>query len=358
MTLKEEVLQLQQEKRMLQEQLAERDNQIAQMQQQIAERDNQIDALRHPKLSPRKATGLLYVIATTAIGFLVGLGLYAFGKLPTVVLTIASGISAAGALLALFVGASIERSLPRGIWKNAHHRVITILVSIITVALLFWPILVISSPPICQRIGTCSPESTAAIAQANAQATANAHATETAIVETPCVLPPGTPTVTPPIAGALPIYVGKFADDYQKSGNLVHVVNTKDESTVWAGITDTNGVLRMPYPPEQKSGLVSITKSPSQPSQDLSKYRELSLELCGENGGESIVIGLKDNKVPPREPRIVVSGLTTKWKTYKYPLSSFADTGIDLHNVYVVTEFIFEGTKAETVEVRNIQYLP
>ncbi len=166
-----------------------------------------------------------------------------------------------------------------------------------------------------------------------------------------------TPTATTSIVSALPIYVGKFADNYKLSAGTIDANNTP---IPWV-VTDKGGEIRMAYPSGQKSGLVSITVGPStsppRPGQDLSKYRTLSLELCGQVGNESVVLGLKDNKdLHPGETEVTVSGLTTSWETREFDLSSFAD--VDLHNVYVVTEFIFRNIPPETVYVRNIQYLP
>lgn len=68
-------------------------------------------------------------------------------------------------------------------------------------------------------------------------------------------------------------------------------------------------------------------------------------------------IGIKDNTQPDdgTETKVPVYGLTTSWNPFTFPLSQF--TGADLHNLYVVIEFVFAGTP-ETVCARNIQYLP
>lgn len=115
----------------------------------------------------------------------------------------------------------------------------------------------------------------------------------------------------------------------------------------------------MTYPSGQSWGSVFITEGkpipPPRPGKDLSKYHQLSLELRGQVGGEFMLIGIKDKNKPDdgTETKVPVSGLTTDWKPFVFPLSKFK--GADLHNLYVVIEFVFAGTPA-TVCARNIQY--
>jgi exo-beta-1,3-glucanase (GH17 family) len=138
-------------------------------------------------------------------------------------------------------------------------------------------------------------------------------------------------------------------------------VNTSGGLTDW--VTDMGGYMRMDYPGDQDWGAVFITvgppEDPPRPSRDLSAYQTLSLELRGEVGGEDVWIGLKDNtdEDDGSETKIKVSGLTTDWQTITLPLSDFVTA--DPTRLYVVTEFVFEqGTPAETVYFRRIQYLP
>jgi hypothetical protein len=121
--------------------------------------------------------------------------------------------------------------------------------------------------------------------------------------------------------------------------------------------------MRMDYPGDQSWGAVFITvgppTDPPHPGRDLSGYQTLSLELRGEVGGEFVWVGLKDNTDGDdgSETKIEVPDLTTDWQTITFPLSDFITA--DLTRLYVVTEFVFEqGTPAETVDFRRIQYLP
>jgi hypothetical protein len=157
-----------------------------------------------------------------------------------------------------------------------------------------------------------------------------------------------TPTVSP---GA--IFVGdKLTTGYDMG------VNTSGGLTNW--VTVKSSQLCMAYPSGQSWGTLFITvgkpTQPPRPGKDLSNYHQLSLELRGLVGGESVSIGIKDKKQPDdgSETKVPVSGLTTDWKPFAIPLSQF--TGADLHNLYVMIEFVFAGTQA-TVCARNIQYV-
>lgn len=138
-------------------------------------------------------------------------------------------------------------------------------------------------------------------------------------------------------------------------------VDTSDGLRDWA--VDMHDSICMNYPGNQGWGAVFITFGKSAPfgqrsGQDLSTYKTLSMELKGENGGEYLSVGLKDNsdKDDGSERKYNVN-VTNDWKSYTFPLSDF-DTA-DLTQLYVVTEFVFESnTPAENVCFRNIEYLP
>jgi serine/threonine protein kinase len=88
-----------------------------------------------PTLSRFKASALLYLIATALLGLLAGIVLNAFGKLPPYVATIAGSLGAAIAVLSGLLGTILERSFPKGIWRNANRPVATF-ASILTVGFL------------------------------------------------------------------------------------------------------------------------------------------------------------------------------------------------------------------------------
>lgn len=163
-----------------------------------------------------------------------------------------------------------------------------------------------------------------------------------------------TLAVVPSLSGtALPIFVGgKLAPGYDMG------VNTSGGLTNW--VTVENGEICMAYPSGQSWGAVFITvgkpTQPPRPGKDLSKYHQLSLELRGQVGGQSVSIGIKDKNQPDNgsETKVLVSHLTTSWRPFAFPLSKFKHA--DLHKLYVVIEFVFANTP-ETVCARNIQYL-
>jgi hypothetical protein len=124
----------------------------------------------------------------------------------------------------------------------------------------------------------------------------------------------------------------------------------------------TSDGMRMAYPAGQAWGAVFVTVGsavdPPRPSKDFSSFRTLSVELRGETGGESVEIGIKDATDPDdgTETKALVSNLSTGWQTYQFPLSTFGTA--DLTRLYVVTEFVFAGSTAETVYFRDVKYLP
>ena len=148
-----------------------------------------------------------------------------------------------------------------------------------------------------------------------------------------------------------------FTDGQLTSGYNMGV-NTANEQTDWVEIN--NGAMCMVYPGNQTWGAVFITvgepSDPPHPTRDLSNYQLLSIEIRGDNGGESVEVGLKDNVDPDdgSETKFLIENLTTEWDTVEIPLSSFRTA--DLERLYIVTEFIFQRTP-QTVCVRKIQFL-
>jgi hypothetical protein len=136
-------------------------------------------------------------------------------------------------------------------------------------------------------------------------------------------------------------------------------VDSSNGRTDWLSNLDSN--MRMSYPADQSWGAVFITvgtpTSPPRASKDMSSFQSISMQLKGEHGGESIQIGLKDADDPDNglETKLTINNLSTQWQTYTFPLSSF--TTANLQKLYVVTEFVFSGSTAETIYFRNIAYL-
>jgi len=142
------------------------------------------------------------------------------------------------------------------------------------------------------------------------------------------------------------------------SSGLDMGVNSSGGRTDW--LESEDGFFKMSYPANQTWGAVFITvgapKDPPRPFRDFSAYRTLSIEMKGGSGARTIDIGVKTNSQPDngRESKRTVN-LTPEWKTYEFALSNF--TGADLSRLYVLTEFVFAGSSAQTVSVRNIKYL-
>lgn len=129
----------------------------------------------------------------------------------------------------------------------------------------------------------------------------------------------------------------------------------------WVRIVDD--AIRMDYPDGQNWGAVSITVGgdpvdPPRPSEDFSGYSILSVELRGESGGDSVLIGIKDCDDPDtgQEARLLAAGIPAGWTTYEFELDRF--TTADLTRLYVPVEFVFVGRHGQAVSVRDVRYLP
>lgn len=121
--------------------------------------NNKMTISSRPTLSRFKASALLYLIATASLGLLAGILLHALSKVPPLVINIASSIVVSLGVLAFILGAVIEKSSPKGIWRNA-NRSFAVLASIVTVGLYVVPLLFISFPTPPPTSGIPSPTST------------------------------------------------------------------------------------------------------------------------------------------------------------------------------------------------------
>jgi hypothetical protein len=77
--------------------------------------------------------------------------------------------------------------------------------------------------------------------------------------------------------------------------------------------------------------------------------------MKGPTGGETLEVGLKTNQQADdgSETKLPIT-LTPEWQTYVFPLSRF--NGAQTTQLYVVAEFVFSGSKAQTALVRKVQY--
>jgi hypothetical protein len=168
---------------------------------------------------------------------------------------------------------------------------------------------------------------------------------------------PGTPATPDPPAPS-PLVV--LDPSGQLASGFDIFVNTDRGRTDWLN-PDADG-MKAAYPSGQAWGFVGLvlqgpTAFGSRPSRDLSKYKTLQVQLRGQDGGESIAIGLKDSNQPDTgtETKKVVA-LTTSWQTLSFPLSDFKPA--DLTRLYLVFEIVFSGTPGQTVYFRDIRYVP
>ncbi len=134
-------------------------------------------------------------------------------------------------------------------------------------------------------------------------------------------------------------------------------VDSSENKTNW--LKSEGEQMRMSYPADQASGAVFITvgkpKQPPRPFRDFSAYNTLTVEMKGGVGGEQLEVGVKTNTQADdgSETKLPVK-LTSDWKPYRFPLRRFE--GAHLDKLYVVTEFVFSGSDAVTVFVRNVRF--
>ena len=135
-------------------------------------------------------------------------------------------------------------------------------------------------------------------------------------------------------------------------------VNSSRGKTDW--LESESSDFKMSYPANQGWGAVFITVGPPtdgpHPFRDFSAYHTLSVDMKGGEGSKTIDLGIKTNtqKDNGTEAKKTVT-LTQDWKVYEIALSDFK--GTDPSRLYVVAEFVFGGSNAQTAYFRNIKYL-
>lgn len=141
------------------------------------------------------------------------------------------------------------------------------------------------------------------------------------------------------------------------SGYAINL-NTSNNLTNW--LSNDGSELIMQYPGGQATnGFVFITYGPSippgnRPGQDMSAYQTLILEMKGDPGSV-VYIGIKDSTQPDdgSETKIPIT-VSANYETYSIPLSKFV--GVNLKSVYVLTEWVFNGSQAQNLQVRSVVY--
>lgn len=157
-------------------------------------------------------------------------------------------------------------------------------------------------------------------------------------------------------------------------------LNTSILRTDWlndnrADWTATHDYMKMAYPGDAVFGAVFVVVAPMRsldlmPERKAFDYRlftKLQVELKGEVGGEKVKVGIKDiNDLDDgAEVKYLISNITTDWKTYEIPLSTFpSGTTSQLKQIYVAIEFVWDNDSVNglnaatpnTIYFRNVQY--
>lgn len=135
-------------------------------------------------------------------------------------------------------------------------------------------------------------------------------------------------------------------------------VDTSGSRHKWVTIEDE--VMTIAYPSDQTWGAVFMTVGPptdvDRPTRDYSDYSKLVIEMRGDEGGEIVDIGVKDDTDPDTGTETKIpTRLTGEWKSYEFEIQKFKTA--DLARLYVVTEFVFEDDRSSTIEVRSVKYV-
>jgi len=146
---------------------------------------------------------------------------------------------------------------------------------------------------------------------------------------------------------------GKLASGYELG------VDTNQKSRKWLHAASSE--LRMAYPKGQQWGAVFAVAGKMQQSvaarqtRDFSAFHTLTISMRGERGGEIVEIGLKDKTDPDNGAETKIQQkLTREYQTYTFPLGDFRTA--NLQELYVVTEFVFGGSKPSTIFVSRIEF--
>lgn len=88
---------------------------------------------------------------------------------------------------------------------------------------------------------------------------------------------------------------------------------------------------------------------------DFTKYKNVILEMKGENGGEKFALMMKDKYDLPdgKESRVTIT-VTKTWETYEVPIDQFETA--DKKIIETPLGFVFLGSEGRTIHVRSIQF--
>lgn len=136
-------------------------------------------------------------------------------------------------------------------------------------------------------------------------------------------------------------------------------VNSSAGITNWVNPNPADNSQKMSCPPNQAWCAMWLSYGPTlsgfpRPGIDTSSYSTLLVELRGDST-KTITIGVKDNTHldDGTETKVRVL-LTTDWRTYAIPLSSFSPSAIN--RLYLVCEFVWDTNSPWTAYVRTVRY--
>lgn len=136
-------------------------------------------------------------------------------------------------------------------------------------------------------------------------------------------------------------------------------VNSSAGITSWVNPNPADNSQKMSCPSNQAWCAMWLSYGPTlagfpRPGLDLSSYSALLVELRGDST-KTITIGVKDNTHADdgTETKVRVL-LTSDWRTYAIPLTSFSPSAIN--KLYLVCEFVWDTNSPWTAYVRTVRY--
>lgn len=163
----------------------------------------------------------------------------------------------------------------------------------------------------------------------------------------------------PAISSAQPVQTKDIMIQGQLTPGFDEGVNSSAGITNWVNPNPADNSQKMSCPPNQAWCAMWLSYGPTlsgfpRPGIDMSSYSTMLVELRGDST-KTITIGVKDNTHADdgTETKVRVL-LTSDWRTYAIPLSSFGPSAIN--RLYLVCEFVWDASSPWTAYVRTVRY--
>jgi exo-beta-1,3-glucanase (GH17 family) len=140
-------------------------------------------------------------------------------------------------------------------------------------------------------------------------------------------------------------------------------IDTSGKMRKWASAAED--ALKLAYPTGQQWGAAYLYVNQKlrggRPYIDLSEFSTIEIEMRGENGGEKVSVGVKDNSDPDNGKEIKKTiELSNEFKPYRFSLADFQiGRFADPAKMYIPVEFVFgkSGAQPETIYIRSVRFV-